>query len=201
VSASFELAYQKALKAVGGDKNVGGYLKITKAGIESPWWESVRSNLKAWRKVPLWGTAKSGIKGSSAEVRELVDQISFSPELMIVASPHRAAKVLAWAKTLPGWREGFMVFEPGGEVRGGAYTKSGRDVKKRSFYGELIHKNLVTMKRTELDPRHVEAFMRVEHSTLDGLGDFPAAVRKAVKEYDTDNGVNIGEQLAQSYGL
>lgn len=53
-----------------------------------------------------------------------------------------------------------------------------------------------------IDPRHIEAYMRVEHSTLDGLSprQFAAEVvlaRKCIRE----GGKDMAERIAQSFGL
>ncbi len=52
------------------------------------------------------------------------------------------------------------------------------------------------------DPRHVEAYMRVEHPTLDHLDKerFAAEVRVACKCID-QGGLDLAEQCALSYGL
>lgn len=53
-----------------------------------------------------------------------------------------------------------------------------------------------------IDPRHIEAYMRVEHTTLDGLNPrrFAAEVclaRQCVRE----GGRDMAERIAQSFGL
>jgi hypothetical protein len=52
------------------------------------------------------------------------------------------------------------------------------------------------------DPRHVEAFMRSEHPTLDGLSksQFTKAVYVA-SWMVADAGADMSERLAQSFGL
>lgn len=52
------------------------------------------------------------------------------------------------------------------------------------------------------DPRHLEAWMRSEHGTLDALSEaeFSAAVRRAWACID-QAGAEMSEQLAKSYGL
>lgn len=52
------------------------------------------------------------------------------------------------------------------------------------------------------DPRHVEAFMRSEHSTLDGLSprQFAAEVRMACACID-EGGADFAERVAQSFGM
>lgn len=52
------------------------------------------------------------------------------------------------------------------------------------------------------DPRHIEAFMRVEFGTLDHLGPdrFRAEVAIAVACIE-EGGIEMAERLAKSYGL
>ena len=52
------------------------------------------------------------------------------------------------------------------------------------------------------DPRHVEAWMRTEHPTLDGLSPraFATAVSAAI-ECAIESGPEVSEELARSYGL
>lgn len=52
------------------------------------------------------------------------------------------------------------------------------------------------------DPRHIEAYMRLEHPTLDGLSaaQFDEEVAIAVACVHEDGAVNA-EAVAQSYGL
>ncbi len=54
---------------------------------------------------------------------------------------------------------------------------------------------------TNQDPRWVEAYMRVEHSTLDHLtpARFAAEVRMAVACIE-EGGEDMAERIAQSYG-
>ena len=54
----------------------------------------------------------------------------------------------------------------------------------------------------DIDPRHVEAWMRVEHPTLDGLSrsEFIAAMHAAVG-FAIDAGPEQSEALAASFGL
>ncbi|MGH9887099.1 MAG: hypothetical protein ACREBE_16355 [bacterium] len=56
--------------------------------------------------------------------------------------------------------------------------------------------------RLDIDPRHVEAYMRLEHSTLNGLPiwQFNDEVKVAV-ECVLVGGVADAEALAQSFGL
>ena len=52
------------------------------------------------------------------------------------------------------------------------------------------------------DPRHVEAFMRSEHPTLDGLSPtrFRSEVRMACACVD-EGGAEFAEKVARSFGL
>ena len=51
------------------------------------------------------------------------------------------------------------------------------------------------------DPRHIEAFLRDEHGTLDSIPalDFQSAVKEVAGFVAED--VDFAEKLAQSYGL
>lgn len=52
------------------------------------------------------------------------------------------------------------------------------------------------------DPRHIEAFMRVEHSTLDGLSPsrFRSEVKIAMMAVD-EGGKEFAESIAKSFGF
>lgn len=52
------------------------------------------------------------------------------------------------------------------------------------------------------DPRHIEAYMRLEHSTLDGLSpkQFASEIEIGMACVDAD-GLDNAERLAKSYGL
>jgi len=56
-----------------------------------------------------------------------------------------------------------------------------------------------------VDPRHVEAFMRVEYGTLDGIESFATAVNQAyiytLTAYMTPGAKQKIERLAATYGL
>lgn len=84
---------------------------------------------------------------------------------------------------------------------GGNKRSEGHLKIRLSHYGVDIQKILAEIGRPEVDPRHIEAHMRVVYRTLDGITNFRSAVKKAVKDYDAEGGVVIGEQLAKSYGL
>jgi hypothetical protein len=70
-----------------------------------------------------------------------------------------------------------------------------------SIYQSIITRQLGKLKRSEVDPRHVEAFMRNQYGALDHLDrrTFNREVKLAVGAIDADP--SIGEPLAQSYGL
>ena len=67
------------------------------------------------------------------------------------------------------------------------------------MYRDLI---LATLHDRRHDPRHVEAYMRLEHPTLDGLsrGRFAAEVEIAVECID-QGGADVAEELACSFNL
>ena len=70
-------------------------------------------------------------------------------------------------------------------------------------YQQMIQEALSKSGQTvEYDPRHIEAWMRSEHGTLDALSrqQFNAEVRVAVACIDAA-GVEMSERLAQSEGL
>ena len=52
------------------------------------------------------------------------------------------------------------------------------------------------------DPRHIEAYMRIEHSTLDALtpARFRGEVRFACACVD-EGGIEMAEQIAKSFGF
>ena len=70
-----------------------------------------------------------------------------------------------------------------------------------NLYQASIQKQLGKIKRSEVDPRHVEALMRCQYGALDHLDrrTFNREVKLAVGALDADP--TIGEPLAQSYGL
>ena len=51
------------------------------------------------------------------------------------------------------------------------------------------------------DPRHVEAFMRLEHGTLDGLSPAKFAAEVAVARECIDLDPVMAEEMARSFGL
>ena len=71
-----------------------------------------------------------------------------------------------------------------------------------SFYGKLISETAAKSGRVDVDPRHVEAFMRLEHPTLDGLDrrQFDSEVRIAIACID-EGGLIEAEACAESFGL
>lgn len=73
---------------------------------------------------------------------------------------------------------------------------------KTSFYQQMIREELALMGRVGTNSKHVEAFMRVEHHTLDGLRSFSDAVKRAVSDMDSE-GMDAAmlDRLAASYGL
>jgi hypothetical protein len=69
------------------------------------------------------------------------------------------------------------------------------------YYQQRIREILAAIGRIGMDPRHVEAFMRLEHGSLDGLNSaaFENEVRISAGLVDQDP--SGAEQLALSYGL
>lgn len=72
----------------------------------------------------------------------------------------------------------------------------------KSPYYERIRGYLNLMKRDDCDPRHAEAYMRLEHPTLDGLSvsRFRKEVKIAVACIDACT-TSENEATAQSFGL
>jgi len=70
------------------------------------------------------------------------------------------------------------------------------------FYSDRIREILTSNGYLGVDPRHIEAYMRVEHPTLDGLSlqTFMKEVQIGV-ECVRDGGVGAAENLAESFGL
>lgn len=70
------------------------------------------------------------------------------------------------------------------------------------MYADLIRVVLQKIGRPEVDPRHVEGWMRSEHPTLDGLSKprFAREVKIAVACVD-EGGRELAERVALSYGL
>lgn len=70
------------------------------------------------------------------------------------------------------------------------------------MYQQMIRETLAKQGRIGTDPRHIEAFMRLEHSTLDGLArwQFDAEVALAVDCIDA-GGMANAEACALSFGL
>jgi len=71
-----------------------------------------------------------------------------------------------------------------------------------SFYQETITAILALMDRSDIQAHHVEAFMRIEHKTLDGLSHqrFIDEVHSAVLCIE-EAGQEEAEALAKSFGL
>jgi hypothetical protein len=74
--------------------------------------------------------------------------------------------------------------------------------KVLSGYQELIKTHLDRLGHPEIDPRHIEAFMRLQYGTLDHLSrqTFAAEAKLGV-ECIQEGGLEMAEQCAQSYGL
>lgn len=71
-----------------------------------------------------------------------------------------------------------------------------------SIYRDLIRETLARLGRLGMDPRHVEAWMRLEYKTLDALGGprWNRAVREAAECVEAAPR-GESESLALSYGL
>lgn len=71
-----------------------------------------------------------------------------------------------------------------------------------SAYHSMITDHLAKARRADVDPRHVEAWMRVEHTTLDGLS-FAAFHAETIVAADAtaEAGPDASEALAASFGL
>lgn len=71
-----------------------------------------------------------------------------------------------------------------------------------SYYSAAIQAVLARLKRTDIDPRHIEGWMRLEHGTLDHLSGsrFRHEVALCIDLVD-DYGVDRSDELAASYGL
>lgn len=69
-------------------------------------------------------------------------------------------------------------------------------------YQNKVREELASQGRIGIDPRHIEAYMRLEHSTLDGLSrsQFSAEVSIGIACVDADGEENA-ERCAQSFGL
>ena len=69
-------------------------------------------------------------------------------------------------------------------------------------YTQAIREQLARTGHIGTDPRHVEAYMRLEHPTLDGLStrQFADEVRIGVACIQ-EAGVDTAERCAQSFGL
>ena len=70
------------------------------------------------------------------------------------------------------------------------------------MYQRTIIEILATAGRPEIDPRHIEGYMRLGHSTLDGLSkrQFTEEVELGIMCVDMD-GFDNAEKNAQSYAL
>jgi hypothetical protein len=80
-------------------------------------------------------------------------------------------------------------------------VKIARDLTAVSAYGGFISDVLRSLRITGIDPRHVEAYMRLDHGTLDSLSrsDFVRETKEIVPIIMAD--VKSAERLAKSYGL
>jgi hypothetical protein len=72
----------------------------------------------------------------------------------------------------------------------------------QGVYAAMIREYLARAGREEIDSRHVEAYIRLEHGTLDHLSAarFEGEVLVAIRGID-EEGTAAAEALAGSYGL
>ena len=70
------------------------------------------------------------------------------------------------------------------------------------MYSKLIRETVAKMGRIGANPRHAEAWMRLEYGTLDHLGGptWDRAIREALACMDAST-ADENENLAKSYGL
>jgi hypothetical protein len=70
------------------------------------------------------------------------------------------------------------------------------------MYQKMIKEILKKIGREYMDPRHIEAYMRLEHGCLDGLSreQFENSVRISSSCVQAE-GTRKAEELAESYGL
>lgn len=70
------------------------------------------------------------------------------------------------------------------------------------MYQDTIRQELARLGRPDVDPRHVEAFMRLQYGTLDHLSRAEFRRETAIGVGCVDEGGEDGaESLAASYGL
>lgn len=82
------------------------------------------------------------------------------------------------------------------------HAEPARGVVSGSLYERPITAELARHGRTEVSPAHVEGYMRIGHSTLDGLspGEFSMEVEIALACID-EGGIEQAERNARSFGL
>lgn len=73
---------------------------------------------------------------------------------------------------------------------------------RSQMYASAINATLVKIGRTDVSPVYVEAWMRVEHPTLDGLTAYGFAQEVEIAVDCVDHSTEAENlKLAQSYGL
>jgi len=74
--------------------------------------------------------------------------------------------------------------------------------KHTAMYQTTIKSILTALKRTDIDPRHIEGYMRLQYSTLDHLSSqvFVDETKIGIECVDV-GGAESAEANAQSYGL
>ena len=74
--------------------------------------------------------------------------------------------------------------------------------KSKSPYYDIINEQIAKQGAIGTDPRHVEAYMRLEYGTLDHLSRAKfASETKIALQCIAAEGVEVAERCAQSYGL
>ncbi len=70
------------------------------------------------------------------------------------------------------------------------------------MYQKMIKEKLTAIGYFEIDPRHIEGYMRLEHGTLDGLSkkQFDSEIIMGIECIRADGKENA-ESLAKSFGL
>lgn len=70
------------------------------------------------------------------------------------------------------------------------------------MYADTIRQSLAAIGRTDVDPRHAEAFIRLEHSTLDSLSRERFRTECDIAAACVDEaGPVLSEKIARSFAL
>jgi hypothetical protein len=165
-----------------------------------------RPHMKAWSAEQ---SAQSATRNAFRDSIKVGDRLSgFGDDGVLVTGKTSQTVTIRWSSGLSGTLDTDQLKKfklvsksaaPSGDFV--PYATAPRSKSDLPHYQQAIREELARMGRIGVAPRHIEAFMRVEHSTLDGITNFAAAVRKAVRDYDAEDGASIGDRLAKSYGL